>query len=671
MAPQKEYVCPMHPQVRKSNPGSCPICGMSLELRVVTGAEDKNTELTRMTKRFWVCAFLTFPILFTSPEIQVFFATPIVLWGGFPFFQRGLVFHHLNMFTLIALGIGTAYFYSLAALFFQLPVYFEAAAGITTLVLLGQMLELQARAKTSKAIKALLDLSPKTASLVLENNQEKIVSLEEVEQGDKLRVRPGEKIPVDGVVIDGTSSVNESMMTGESLPVEKKTGDKVIGATLNISGSFVMQAERVGSETLLSRIVQMVGEAQRSKAPIQRLADTVSSYFVPAVIVISFITFITWLLLGPEPKFTHALINAIAVVIIACPCALGLATPMSIMVGIGQGALNGILIKDARALETMAKIDTVVIDKTGTLTEGKIRLNTIYAKEMHEDTLLRLAASLEIGSEHPLSSAIVAKAREKGLPFEKPENFQSIPGKGVTGKNIAIGNEQLMADLGIELADLKEKGESFRKEGQTVLFAAVDHKPAGIFALSDTIKASSLEAVEMLHKQGIRIILVTGDNLSTAVAVGKKCGVDEIRANVLPQEKGDIVKLLQSQGHIVAMAGDGINDAPALVLADVGIAMGTGTDVAMESAGITLVKGDLRGISRAVYLSKATLKNIKQNLFFAFIYNILSVPIAAGVLYPFFGLLLSPMIASAAMTFSSVSVIWNALRLKDATVMKL
>lgn len=662
MASQKEYTCPMHPQIKQQGPGSCPICGMSLESRF---GEDKDVELIKMTWRFWICLCLTLPILFTSPKIQAVFATPVVLWGGFPFFVRSA---GMNMFTLISLGIGTAYFYSLAALFLHLPVYFEAAAVITTLVLLGQMLELRARAKTSKAIRSLLDLSPKTASLVLENNQEKIIPLEEIKKDDKLRVHPGEKIPVDGRVIEGASSVDESMITGESLPVEKKAGDKVTGATLNISGSFIMQAERIGSETLLARIVQMVAEAQRSRAPIQRLADTVSRYFVPAVILVALITFIIWLLIGPEPRLTHALINAIAVVIIACPCALGLATPMSIMVGIGQGALNGILIKDAKSLEIMAKVDTLVIDKTGTLTEGKIQLNAIYAKEMDENTLLQLAASLEMGSEHPLSSAIVAKAREKGLPLEKPEHFQSIPGKGVTGKKLAIGNEHLMQDLGIDLSSLKEKAENFRKEGQTVLFVAVDQKPAGVLALSDTIKESSYEAINMLHKQGIRIILVTGDNQITAETVGKKCGIDEIKANVLPQEKGAIVKQLQSQGHIVAMAGDGINDAPALAQADVGIAMGTGTDVAMESAGITLVKGDLRGIARAVNLSKATLKNIKQNLFFAFIYNSLSVPIAAGVLYPFFGLLLSPMIASAAMTFSSVSVVWNALRLKKIKI---
>lgn len=668
----KEYVCPMHPQIRRPQPGACPICGMSLELRIFSNKEEKNEELIWMTRRFWVCAILTISLMiFSDARIQAILATPVVLWGAWPFFVRGwnsLIHRSLNMFTLIALGVGVAYLYSLAALFLKNALYFEAAAAITTLVLLGQVLELRARAKTGNAIKALLDLSPKTASLIV-NGKEKIITLEEIKLGDILRVRPGEKIPVDGVVLDGYSSVDESMISGESLPVEKGAGSKVIGATLNGSGSFTMKAERVGSETLLARIVQMVSEAQRSRAPIQRLADLVSGYFVPIVVIIALITFFVWLWIGPKPSFTHAIMSAVAVLIIACPCALGLATPMSIMVGIGQGANNGILIKDAESLETLSKVDTIVIDKTGTLTHGKIQVNAIYTLDaLPQEKLLQLAASLEVASEHPLSSAIVSKAQEKGVSLEKTEDFRLHPGKGisgiVSGKNVAAGNQQLMLDLGGNLSQLQEQAETFRKEGQTVLFIAIDHKPVGLLAVSDTIKESTPEAIRTLHQQGIKIIMATGDHLTTALAVAKKLGIDEVKAEILPQDKTGLIKQLQSQGHIVAMAGDGINDAPALAASNVGIAMGTGTDVAMESAGITLIKGDLRGIARARNLSLATMRNIKQNLFFAFIYNALSIPIAAGIFYPHFGLLLSPMIASAAMTFSSVSVIWNALRLR-------
>jgi Cu+-exporting ATPase len=672
---------------------------MALEPKVFTAEKEENVELKQMTRRFWVGLFLTLPILFftmigtlfslrfspaISTWIQAALATPVVLWGGWPFFTRGwssIIHRNLNMFTLISIGVGAAYLYSMIAAFWpsifppsfqdknnEIPVYFEAASVITVLVLLGQVLELRARDRTSHAIRELLNLAPKTARLILEDKSEKDIPLEEVKKGDALRVRPGEKVPTDGVVLEGNSSIDESMITGEPFPVTKHSGDKVTGATLNGSGSFIMRAERVGSETLLSRIIHMVGEAQRSRAPIQKLADLVSSYFVPVVVVIATLTFIIWGLVGPAPALAHALINAVAVLIIACPCALGLATPMSIMVGVGQGARAGILIKNAEALEMMSKVNTVVVDKTGTLTEGKPKLTTILSLgEKSEDELLQLAASLEIASEHPLGIPIVSRAKEKNLSLLPIEDFKSVTGKGITGKmtgkTIAIGNQKLLSDLKIDLGAALEKVDSLRQQGQTVLYLGMDEKLAGILAVSDVIKASTKEAIEMLHKEGIRLVMLTGDNKTTAKAVGKTLGIDEIEAEILPEDKNRIIKRLQTEGRIVAMAGDGINDAPALAQANVGIAMGTGTDIAIESAGITLVKGDLRGIARARKLSHATMRNIKQNLWFAFIYNTLGVPIAAGVLYPVFGLLLSPIIASAAMTLSSVSVIMNSLRL--------
>ncbi len=694
-----EYTCPMHPQITQPKPGSCPICGMALEPKFFTAEKEENIELREMTLRFWVGLLLTFPILFltmlgplfslsfstsTSLWIQAALATPVVLWGGWPFFTRGyssIINRNLNMFTLISIGVGAAYLYSMIAAFWpsifppsfqekgnQIPVYFEAASVITVLVLLGQVLELRARDRTSHAIRALLNLAPKTARIILADKSEKDIPLEEVKKGDMLRVRPGEKIPTDGIVLEGNSSIDESMITGEPFPVSKHIGDKATGATLNGNGSFIMRAERVGRETLLSRIIQMVSDAQRSRAPIQKLADLVSSYFVPAVVAVAFLTFIVWGFAGPPPAFAHALINAVAVLIIACPCALGLATPMSIMVGVGQGARSGILIKNAEALELMSKVDTVVVDKTGTLTEGKPKLTTILSfGEKNEDELLLLAASLEISSEHPLGTPIVSRAKEKSLSFLPVEDFKSMTGKGVigkiTGKTVAIGNQKLLSDLKIDLSIASEKTESLRQQGQTVLYLAIDEKLAGVLAVSDVIKTSTKEAIEMLHKEGVRIVMVTGDNKTTASAVGQALGIDEIEAEVLPENKNKIIKDLQAEGRIVAMAGDGINDAPALAQANVGIAMGTGTDIAIESAGITLVKGDLRGIARARKLSHATMRNIKQNLWFAFIYNTLGVPIAAGILYPVFGLLLSPIIASAAMTLSSVSVIMNSLRL--------
>ncbi len=695
------YTCPMHPQIQEPNPGSCPLCGMTLE---TPGGEEEDVELKKMTKRFWIGVILTLPILvlvmletfrkdiiesYLSFQmyalIQAILATPVVLWCGFFFFERGLkgiAALRLNMFSLIALGVGAAYIYSLIGAFFPsifpssfraggkwIGLYFEAATVITLLVILGQILELKARAKTNSAIKELLNLAPKMATLVLENGLEKTIPLEEVKKGDILRVRPGEKIPVDGIVTEGKSVIDESMITGESIPVEKDKGDKVTGATLNGTGSFLMKAEKVGSETLLARIIHMVSEAQSSRAPIQKLVDKVTSYFVPAIVLIAVITFFVWWSVGPSPSFAYAIINAVSVLIIACPCALGLATPMSIMVGVGKGATMGILIKNAEALELMAKVDTVVVDKTGTLTEGKIHLNHIFSLEVgQEDTLLQLSASLESLSEHPLSLAIVSKAKEKKLPLLKADNFQSVTGKGIigtiAGKKIAIGNQKLMADLNIPLESLSEKAESYRQDGQTVLYLAIEGKAAGLLAASDVIKESTPEAIRMLHKEKIHLVMLTGDNHTTAQAIGEKLEIDKIESEVLPQDKNRIVKELQSQDHIVAMAGDGINDAPALAAANVGIAMGTGTDVAMESAGVTLIKGDLRGIARARNLSIATVRNIRQNLGWAYVYNILGVPIAAGVLYPFFGLLLSPIIASAAMAFSSVSVVWNALRLR-------
>jgi P-type Cu+ transporter len=699
-----EYVCPMHPEIVRHEPGSCPICGMALEPRVVSLKEEANPELVDMTRRFWVSAALSLPLLLLamsemipgqpvqhaiSPRLliwlQLALATPVVLWGGWPFFERGwrsIINRSPNMFTLIALGTGAAYLYSLVAVLLpqifpasfhghdgQPAVYFEAAAVITALVLLGQMLELRARSRTSSAIKSLLGLAPATARLVRDDGNEQDVPLERVQPGNKLRVRPGEKIPVDGVVLEGTSSVDESMITGEPIPVEKSPEAKVTGGTVNGTGSFLMQAERVGSETLLANIVRMVSEAQRSRAPIQRLADRVSAYFVPAVILIAVLTFILWGVFGPEPRMAYALVNAVAVLIIACPCALGLATPMSIMVGTGRGATAGVLIKNAEALETLEKINTLVVDKTGTLTEGKPKLMTVVlADQMNESELLRLAASLERGSEHPLAEAIVAGANQRGVALTDATDFQSITGKGVTGgvdgRLVALGNQRMLDDLKIDPSGMIEKAEALRKEGHTAMFAAVDGKLAGLLSVADPIKGSAEEAIRLLHQENVRIVMLTGDNRTTAEAVARKLGIDEVEAEVLPQQKSEVVKRLQSEGRLVAMAGDGVNDAPALAAAHVGIAMGTGTDVAIESAGVTLVKGDLRSIVRARRLSRGTMRNIRQNLFFAFIYNVLGVPIAAGVLYPVFGLLLSPMIASAAMTFSSVSVIANALRLR-------
>jgi Cu+-exporting ATPase len=616
-------------------------------------------------------------------------ATPVVVWGGWPFFVRGwqsIVNRSLNMFTLIGLGVSVAYVFSVIAKLFPeifppsfrdaaggVPVYFEAAAAITTLVLLGQVLELRARSQTGAAIKALLGLAPKTARRIREDGSDEDVPLEQVQVGDRLRVRPGEKVPVDGVLIEGSSAIDESMVTGESIPVEKHSGDRVIGATVNGTGSFVMRAERVGAETLLSQIVQMVAEAQRSRAPIQKLADVVSGYFVPAVVAIAVITFVVWSIWGPEPRMAHGLVNAVAVLIIACPCALGLATPMSIMVATGKAAQSGVLFKNAEAIEIMRKVDTLVVDKTGTLTEGKPKLvSVVTAEGIDEQTLLKLAASLERGSEHPLAAAIVAGAQERSVELKDANAFDSLTGKGVTGevdgKKVSLGNRALLDDLKIDAGELATKAESLRADGQTVMFVAVDGKAAGLIGVADPIKETTPEAIKQLHEEGIRIVMLTGDSRTTAEAVARKLNIDEVVAEVLPNQKVDVVKKFQAEGRFVAMAGDGINDAPALAQAHVGIAMGTGTDVAMKSAGVTLVKGDLRGIVRARVLSRLTMSNIKQNLFFAFIYNSIGVPIAAGVLYPFFGILLSPMIAAAAMSFSSVSVIGNALRLRKVSI---
>jgi Cu+-exporting ATPase len=698
-----EYTCPMHPQIVRDAPGFCPICGTALEPKSVTG-EEKNEELIDMTRRFKVGLILAIPLLLLAMSdvipgqpvqhavsmrllgfVQLALATPVVLWGGWPFFQRGwasIVNRSLNMFTLIAIGTGVAYSYSVIATFFpnifpssfrgeggEVGVYFEVASVIVVLVLLGQVLELRARSQTSSAIKALLGLAPQTARGIREDGTEEEISLDVIKPGDKLRVRPGEKVPVDGVILEGMSSLDESMVTGESIPVEKTKGDKVIGGTVNGTGSFIMEAERVGSETLLAQIVRMVGEAQRSRAPIQRLADVVASYFVPAVVVAALITFVVWSLIGPEPRLAHAIVNAVAVLIIACPCALGLATPMSIMVGTGRGATAGVLIKNAEALEVLEKIDTLIVDKTGTLTEGKPRLTSVVpVNGMNESDLLRLAAGIERGSEHPLAAAIVAGAQQRNLALSEAKDFRSITGKGVVGKvdhrQIALGNSKLLEQLNIEASGLIERAETLRKEGETVMFVAVDGRLSGLIGVADPIKESTARAIKALHEDGIRIVMVTGDNRTTAEAVARKLNIDEVQADVLPEQKGEVVKRFQADGRKVAMAGDGINDAPALAQAQVGIAMGTGTDVAIESAGVTLLKGDLRGIVRARKLSRATMRNIRQNLFFAFIYNAIGVPIAAGVLYPVFGLLLSPIIASAAMSFSSVSVIGNALRLR-------
>ncbi len=706
-APQKiEYTCPMHPEIVRDAPGNCPICGMALEPRTVTLDEEGNHELKDMRRRFWISVVLTIPLFVIGmsdllpgaplqrivspavlPWVQFILASPVVLWGGWPFFVRfwqSLVNRSLNMFTLIGLGVGVAYVYSVVGALFPdifphsfrahgdtVPVYFEAAAVITTLVLLGQVLELKARSQTSSAIKALLGLAPKTARRVGPDGSEQDVPLDQVQVGDLLRVRPGEKIPVDGVVVEGNSAVDEAMVTGEPIPVEKKAGDRVIGATVNGTGSLIMKAERVGSETLLSQIVQMVAEAQRSRAPIQKLADMVAAYFVPAVILIAIVTFIVWAIVGPEPRMTYAIVNAVAVLIIACPCALGLATPMSIMVATGKGAQAGVLFKNAEAIEVLRDVDTLVVDKTGTLTEGKPKLVTVApVAGVKEDELLRFAASLERGSEHPLAAAIVSGAQERGVGVVNTQSFESITGKGVKGqvdgRPVALGNRALLDDLGIDAGKLIEQAEKFRADGQTVMFVAIDGKAAGLIGVADPIKESTPEAIKQLHEEGIRIVMMTGDSRTTANAVAAKLNIDEVVAEVLPNQKAETVKRYQAEGHKVAMAGDGINDAPALAQAHVGIAMGTGTDVAMQSASVTLVKGDLRGIVRARKLSRATMGNIKQNLFFAFIYNVMGVPIAAGVLYPFTGLLLNPMIAAAAMSFSSVSVIGNALRLRRA-----
>ncbi len=691
----KEYTCPMHPQIIQPNPGSCPICGMRLEPKTQGTEDEDDEELNEMNRRFWLGLILTFPILFFvnfrilpnqyGPWIQLALATPVVLWCGLPFFVKGwrsLISGHLNMFTLISLGVGTAFIYSLIAVFWpsifpirrgQVDLYFEAASVITVLVILGQVLELKARIKTSQAIKKLLGLAPTTARLVLPDKTEKDIPLEEVKKEDILRVRPGEKIPTDGVVLEGSSSVDESMITGEPFPVLKNPNDKVTGATVNGNGSFLMRAERVGSETLLARIVHMVSEAQRSRAPIQRLADLVSSYFVPAVVLVAILTFLVWGFLVPAHHFGLGLVNAVAVLMIACPCALGLATPMSIMVGIGRGALSGLLIKNAEALETMARVDTVVVDKTGTLTEGKPKLTKVISlAQQSENEILQIAASLEIASEHPLALPIVDAAKEKKLSLYPIENFQSIRGKGITatlqGKHTAIGNQKLFVDLGVDLTSGITHSESLRKQAQTVFYLAMDGKVIGILAVADVIKESTPEAIQMLHQDHMQIVMITGDNKTTATAVGQALKIDEIQAEILPEEKNRIIQRLQSKGHIVAMAGDGINDAPALAQANVGIAMGNGTDIAMESAGITLTKGDLRGIARAKRLSRYTLRNIKQNLWFAFIYNVLGIPIAAGVFYPLFGIFLSPVIASVAMAFSSVSVIANSLRLRNVKI---
>jgi len=699
-----KYTCPMHPEIVQEGPGSCPKCGMALEpMTVSADDEEDDSELKDMTRRFWVGAVLTVPVLIlamgpmiglpidgwlghsAAKWLELILATPVVLWAGWPFFVRGyrsFATWNLNMFSLISIGVTAAWLFSIIATVLpsifppsfrdesgNVDVYFEAAAVIVTLVLLGQVLELRARRRTSGAIRALLDLAAKNARRIDENGNEEEVPLDDVQIGDKLRVRPGEKVPVDGEIVDGRSTIDESMITGEPMPVQKEPGDKVTGATVNQTGGFVMKAEKVGGETLLAQIVQMVAEAQRSRAPIQRIADLAASYFVPAVLLIAVITFIVWGVWGPEPAMAYAIVNAVAVLIIACPCALGLATPMSIMVGVGRGAQAGVLIKNAEALEVMEKVDTLVVDKTGTLTEGKPKLVTVELLEnFGESDFLRLAASLERGSEHPLAEAIVRGAQDRDIELAHAEDFESATGKGVRGKvegrNIALGNKAMMEQLDVAAADLAERAESLRGEGQTVMFVAIDGKPAGLLGVADPIKDSTAEAVELLHDSGVEIVMLTGDSRTTAEAVAKKLGIDRVEAEVLPDQKANVIKKLQSEGKRVAMAGDGINDAPALAQADVGIAMGTGTDVAIESAGVTLVKGDLRGIAKSRLLSRKTMRNIRQNLFFAFAYNSAGIPLAAGILYPFFGLLLSPIIAAAAMTFSSVSVVGNALRLR-------
>ena len=699
-----EYVCPMHPEVVQDHPGSCPKCGMALEPRVATVEEAPNAELADMTRRFWVSTALAVPLLLISMSdllpgkplmralgagpfvwVQLLLASPVVLWGALPFFERGwrsLVNRHLNMFTLISLGVGIAYAYSVVAAIFpgllpptaasasaMVPVYFESAAVIVVLVLLGQVLELRARTHTAGAIRALLGLAPKTARRLGDDGVEEDVALAEVAVGNRLRVRPGERVPTDGVVVEGESAVDESMLTGEPLPVSKRPGDRVAGGTVNTAGAFVMRAERVGADTLLAQIVRMVADAQRSRAPIQRLADVVAGYFVPAVVICAVLAFIGWFVAGPEPALAHAIVAAVAVLIIACPCALGLATPMSIMVGTGRGASAGVLVRDAQALELLEKVDTLVIDKTGTLTVGKPALTAAVAlAPFDEAEMLRLAASVERSSEHPLGAAIVAGATARALKLADAVEFRALAGKGVSGRvdghQVLAGNAALLADNGVDAGELGARAEDLRREGNTVMFVAIDGRAAGLVGVADPVKENAAEALSALRAAKVRIVMLTGDSRVTAEAVARRLGIDEVHAEVLPQRKAEVVRELKQGGRVVAMAGDGINDAPALAAADVGIAMGTGTDVAMESAGVTLVRGDLSGIVRALHLSRATMRNIRQNLFFAFIYNTIGVPIAAGALYPWFGLMLNPMIASAAMSLSSVSVISNALRLR-------
>lgn len=700
------YTCPMHPQIRRPTPGNCPICGMTLEPEVAELATGPSAELVDMTRRFWVGLVLALPVLAlemgghltnlhmllgvrTSNWIQFGLATPVVLWAGWPFFERAwvsLMTRHLNMFTLIAMGTGVAWIYSVVGTFVpgafpatfraadgSVAIYFEAAAVITVLVLLGQVLELRAREQTGGAIRALLDLAPKTARRVRADGADEDIGLDAIVVGDRLRVRPGEKVPVDGELLEGRSSIDESMITGESMPVTKEVGSKLIGGTLNRSGGFVMKAGKVGAEGMLAQIVRMVAEAQRSRAPIQRLADQVSGWFVPVVIGVSFLAFAAWSVWGPDPRFAHGLVAAVAVLIIACPCALGLATPMSIMVGVGRGAGLGVLIKNAEALERFEKVDTLVVDKTGTLTEGKPKVTALKAVgELSEAELLRLAGTLERGSEHPLATAIVDAAKERNIALGEATDFDSPVGKGVTGsvdgRKLVIGSHRIMGEAGVDLSLLAAEAEALRGEGATVIFVAVDGQLGGLLAIADPIKPTSLAAVQALKSAGVRVVMLTGDNKTTAEAVARRLGIDEVEAEVLPEDKSKVVSKLRAEGRIVAMAGDGVNDAPALAAADVGVAMGTGTDVAIESAGVTLLKGDLQGIVRARRLSHATMSNIRQNLFFAFIYNAAGVPIAAGALYPAFGVLLSPIIAAAAMALSSVSVIGNALRLRSASL---
>lgn len=703
-----KYTCAMHPEIIKDEPGNCPICAMALE-PVTVKADEKNEELDDMSKRFWISVILSLPLFIVAmindllpqlipqaidmKDIQWFefiLATPVVLWGGLPFYIKGynsIKTWNLNMFTLISMGVGAAYIYSLFALFLPeifpplmqtkeglVHVYFEAAAVITALVLLGQVLELRARSKTNTAIKTLLNLAPKEAHKIIdEKGNEESISIELIHKGDKLRIKPGEKVPVDGIVIDGQSNIDESMITGEPILVSKSKGDKIIGATINKNGTLIMKAERVGSDTLLSQIVQMVAQAQRSRAPIQQLADTVSAYFVPAVVISAILAFIAWWIFGPEPKLAYAVVAAVSVLIIACPCALGLATPISIMVGTGRAALSGILIKDAKTLENMEKINTLVVDKTGTLTEGKPKVSTLIIEDsFNEDDILLYASSLERVSEHPLAGAVVDYAKDKNISLVNVKNFEAVTGKGILGeidnKKIAIGSESFLNSLNISTKNIQKKANNLIDEGKGVIYLAIDSKFCAIFGIEDPIKSTSIKAIKLLQAEGIKIVMLSGDNETTANTVAKKVSIDEVYANIMPDGKASVIKKLQDSGAIVAMAGDGINDAPALAQANVGIAMGTGTDVAIESAGITLIKGDLMGILKVLKLSRATMKNIRQNLFFAFIYNSVGVPIAAGVLYPFFGILLSPIIAATAMSFSSVSVIVNALRLKNIEI---